>query len=155
MAASSLSQGVTGLRGRLHHLISVAKSFEIALTLLLSRTPFDLAARYDVAEGVARPHDVMAQPPKLSFSNGNISRTLCRRHVGPTSPTPFDSAPETLPTLKFQGSRLCTNTWAPFCFWPAHATTGRLSRDHSSTTPCTQTLAISQRIFSATHASSK
>ena len=55
------------LRGRLHHLISVAKSFEIALTLLLSHTPFDLAARYDVAEGVARPHDVMAQPPKLSF----------------------------------------------------------------------------------------
>ena len=99
MAASSPSQGVTGLRGRLHHLISVAKSFEITLTLLLSRTPFDLAARYDVAEGVARPHDVMAQPPKLSFSNGNISRTLCRRHVGPT---PFDSAPETLPTLKFK-----------------------------------------------------
>ena len=69
------------------------------LTLLLSRTPFDLAARYDVAEGVARPHDAMAQPPKLSFSNGKISRTLCRRHVGPT---PSDLAPETLPTLKFK-----------------------------------------------------
>ena len=77
----------------------MAKSFEIALALLLSRTPFDLAARYDVAEGVAQPHDVMAQPPKLGFSNGNISRMLCWRQVGPT---PFDSASETLPTLKFK-----------------------------------------------------
>ena len=55
------------LRGRLHQLLCVAKSLEIALTLLLSRTPFDLAARYDVAEGVARPHDVMAQPPETQF----------------------------------------------------------------------------------------
>ena len=84
------------LRGRLHHLLSVAKSFEIASTLLLSRTPFDLDACYDVGEGAARPHDVMAQPLKLSFSNGSISRMLCRRLVGPT---PSDSSPETLRTL--------------------------------------------------------
>ena len=73
-AASSLVANAAGLtlelrlRGRLHRLLSVVKSFEIALTLLISCSPFDLAACYGIADCVGRLHDVMGAPsPYLVF----------------------------------------------------------------------------------------
>ena len=54
---------------------------------------------------------VMAEPPKLSFSNGNISRTLCWRHMGPT---PFDSAHTAMKypeSQQYRHAHLSSRSW--------------------------------------------